>query len=157
MGEEIICGDRHDPSNALKWDSILLNLPGNMDYDPTYSWVYKHDMSTGQVANDFGTYVDNVQMGSKAHHANSVHLFRIKEHGLERCLSCWWAPGHLCQPLKRNGIVQPPWVPGPYGTHLPHVCPLPQGHSFNPASLSGRLRCRWVEAHRQGIEKHGGK
>eukprot|EP00957_Ditylum_brightwellii_P132859 10131431-Ditylum_brightwellii.AAC.2 len=60
-GEEIIHGDRYDPSNALKWDLIILNLPGNMDYDPTDSWVYKHDMLTGRVANYFGTYIDNIQ------------------------------------------------------------------------------------------------
>ena len=33
--EDVIRGDRHDASNPLAWDKVILNLPGNSDYDPT--------------------------------------------------------------------------------------------------------------------------
>jgi hypothetical protein len=32
-------GDKDLPSNQFQWDRVVLNLPGQADYDPTYPWV----------------------------------------------------------------------------------------------------------------------
>eukprot|EP00978_Attheya_sp_CCMP212_P017665 scaffold47333_cov42-Attheya_sp.AAC.2 len=41
MAEEFIWGDRKDPNNIFRWDSVEFNLPGFDDYDPSMPWVYK--------------------------------------------------------------------------------------------------------------------
>lgn len=41
IAEEVILGDRLDPSNPFQWDSVRLNLPGTRTYDPTCSWIAK--------------------------------------------------------------------------------------------------------------------
>jgi hypothetical protein len=32
-------GCRHDPLNALAWESVILNLPGSPSYNPALPWV----------------------------------------------------------------------------------------------------------------------
>ena len=39
-GENLIRGDRRSLDNPLWWDSIRMNLPGDVDYDPKMPWVY---------------------------------------------------------------------------------------------------------------------
>ena len=61
--EDIIRGDRHDASNPLALDKVILNLPGNSDYDPTRPWVYRFNSATGEMTNFFGTYIDDIRTG----------------------------------------------------------------------------------------------
>jgi hypothetical protein len=41
IAEEIICGDRRDPTNAFQWDTIQLNLPGSPNYHQLQAWLLK--------------------------------------------------------------------------------------------------------------------
>ena len=52
-------GNRFDPINPFRWDSVRINLPGMADYDPQLPWVTK---MVGEVeASDVKTYVDDVR------------------------------------------------------------------------------------------------
>ena len=62
-GEALIWGDRRSSSNPLRWDRVVLNLPGSEDYDPKMSWVYKWDDVNSCLASFFGTYIDDVRNG----------------------------------------------------------------------------------------------
>eukprot|EP00957_Ditylum_brightwellii_P034706 2630708-Ditylum_brightwellii.AAC.1 len=42
LGEEIICGNRHEKGNPLHWDQVQLNLPGSLIYNPTIAWGGMH-------------------------------------------------------------------------------------------------------------------
>ena len=61
--EEVIRGDRQDQSNPLAWDTVVLNLPGDKDYDPALPWVYHFNSVTKQMANFFETYIDDICTG----------------------------------------------------------------------------------------------
>ena len=37
--EDCIRGDRKDRDNPLRWDIVILNLPGNDSYDQMKPWV----------------------------------------------------------------------------------------------------------------------
>jgi hypothetical protein len=41
VAEEVICGDRKDPTNVYRWDTVRMNLPGSSDYKPNIPWVSK--------------------------------------------------------------------------------------------------------------------
>ncbi len=59
--EEIIRGDRLAKNNPLRWDKVVLNLPGDKAYDPTLPWVYRWNEETQSIAGYFGTYVDDIR------------------------------------------------------------------------------------------------
>ena len=61
IGEEIICGDRHDVANAFQWDVVRLNLPGSEDYTPSLAWISKRRMD-GSLASDFVCFVDDQRL-----------------------------------------------------------------------------------------------
>jgi len=42
-GEDFVCGDLLDPKNPFRWDTVVLNLPGQDDYDPSLPWVFRYD------------------------------------------------------------------------------------------------------------------
>jgi len=66
FAETFIRGDRHDQTNVLRWDRVVLNLPGSPGYSPSLSWVYKVHCD-GSLASDFLIYVDDVRtMGCSA-------------------------------------------------------------------------------------------
>ncbi len=64
IAEEVIRGNPEDSNNVFRWDEIVLNLPGSLDYKPADPWVYKacYDRSskTLRIANDLKIYVDDV-------------------------------------------------------------------------------------------------
>jgi hypothetical protein len=62
-GEDLIAGDRRDPSNPLRWDTVVLNLPGDPCYNPTLPWVFRIDSTSGDLAAFFITYIDDVRSG----------------------------------------------------------------------------------------------
>ena len=59
--EEVIRGNRLDEKNPLRWDKVILNLPGDPAYDPTKPRVYKWNSITNTMAGSFGTYVDDIR------------------------------------------------------------------------------------------------
>ena len=63
--EELIRGDRADPTNVFRWDRVRLNLPGSEDYQPSLPWVSKvREGSEGhepEVAADLFTFVDDLR------------------------------------------------------------------------------------------------
>jgi hypothetical protein len=61
FAEEIIRGDRHDPSNIFRWDTVSLNLPGSQTYEPAKPWVSKIRIADGCIAVDFCTFVDDAR------------------------------------------------------------------------------------------------
>jgi hypothetical protein len=61
VAKDVIRGDRHDPKNVFRWDSVRLNLPGSSTYDPALPWVSKIRLSDGQIAADLFVYVDDAR------------------------------------------------------------------------------------------------
>jgi hypothetical protein len=58
--QEIILGNKDDPDNVFRWSTVILNLPGSENYDPTLPWVCKLRMD-GILAADVHCYVDDVR------------------------------------------------------------------------------------------------
>jgi hypothetical protein len=56
-----LMGDRRDEANPFHWTRIVLNLPGDPNYDPTRDFVYKLHPS-GAIANDKHTYIDDLRL-----------------------------------------------------------------------------------------------
>jgi hypothetical protein len=44
---EIVTGDRMDPENLFHWTMVIVNLPGQHDYNPTKPQVWKLNPLTG--------------------------------------------------------------------------------------------------------------
>jgi hypothetical protein len=61
--EEVIRGDPSDDRNALRWDRVRLNLPGEAAYDPTLPWLSKvvEDLPCERIAGDFFSYIDDIR------------------------------------------------------------------------------------------------
>lgn len=59
--DEMIRGRPSDQNNLFAWADVVMNLPGNDNYDPGFSWVYKV-WEDGRVASDFGRYIDDVRV-----------------------------------------------------------------------------------------------
>jgi hypothetical protein len=60
--KEVILGDRKDPNNVFRWDSIQMNLPGSESYDPSLPWVSNVRLNDGRIAVDQFIYVDDVRL-----------------------------------------------------------------------------------------------
>ena len=60
--EEVVKGDRANPSNPFRWDLVIENLPGSDNYDPTKPWIYKTRANDGQIACDIFIYVDDLRV-----------------------------------------------------------------------------------------------
>lgn len=41
--EEFIVGDIREPNNPFRFDTVILNMPGNDDFNPALRRVYKYD------------------------------------------------------------------------------------------------------------------
>lgn len=63
--EEFVGGNNVDPDNALRWDFIVLNLPGSQNYDPSKPRVYKWDATMGCISGDVVIFVDDVRASAK--------------------------------------------------------------------------------------------
>lgn len=59
VAKDVVLGERRDPGNAYRWDSVRLNLPGSEKYDPTLPWVSKIRLEDGKIACDLFIYVDD--------------------------------------------------------------------------------------------------
>ncbi|KAL7572643.1 hypothetical protein ACA910_010392 [Epithemia clementina (nom. ined.)] len=58
--KRLALGDRHDPTNVFWWNRVLVNLPGNPDYDSDSPWVYRV-RKEDSLAADMHPYVDNMR------------------------------------------------------------------------------------------------
>mmetsp|Transcript_17572 Transcript_17572/g.49639 ORF Transcript_17572/g.49639 Transcript_17572/m.49639 type:complete len:1287 (+) Transcript_17572:10428-14288(+) len=67
FAEEVIRGNPTDATNIFRWHSVVLNLPGSKDYDPSLPWVAKVRME-GTLASDFYIYVDDVRTTGISNH-----------------------------------------------------------------------------------------
>jgi hypothetical protein len=59
LGDEINRGDHLSPLNPFHYDHLRLNLPGSETYQPSLPWVSKVNTTTGRLAGDVKTYVDD--------------------------------------------------------------------------------------------------
>lgn len=59
IGDEMARGAARDPTNPFAFDTVRLNLPGSHTYCPSLPWVSKIAPSTGRIAPDVKTYVDD--------------------------------------------------------------------------------------------------
>ena len=59
--EELARGPPDDATSPLRYDKVVLNLPGAADYDPTNPRVQKINNGTGKVAGDLTTFVDDLR------------------------------------------------------------------------------------------------
>jgi hypothetical protein len=60
FAEEMIFGDRHDSKTPYRWDRVRLNLPGQLDYDPSLPWMSKVRKEDGRIASDMSSFVDDL-------------------------------------------------------------------------------------------------
>lgn len=56
---DMIYGDKTDPLNPFKWDDVCINLPGQIDYDPTQPRICKMDGNL--LASLLEAYVDDIR------------------------------------------------------------------------------------------------
>ena len=87
--EDVVRGDPNDPSNVFRWSSVRLNLPGQVDYDPSLPWVSKvraDDQGNLVVAADFKVYIDDVRPAGPSE------------------MECWKACGEISKKLQYLGI-----------------------------------------------------
>jgi hypothetical protein len=59
--EEFARGNPSDPKNALRYDKVVLNLPGSVSFDPTLPWVMKWNNAENQMAGDVVTFIDDLR------------------------------------------------------------------------------------------------
>jgi hypothetical protein len=61
MAKEVILGDQYDRiSNVFHWETMRLNLPGDLTYTPSEAWATKVRYD-GTVAADVFVYVDDIR------------------------------------------------------------------------------------------------
>jgi hypothetical protein len=61
LAEEFARGNRKDKNNALRWDYVKFNLPGDPKYDITLPRVMKWDSSIEKIAGDIVAFVDDLR------------------------------------------------------------------------------------------------
>jgi hypothetical protein len=72
LGEEIAMGDRMQSGNPLRWERVILNLPGSPAYDPTFPWV-RRVKADGSMAGGMPRYVDDMRpVGDSEEHCWAV-------------------------------------------------------------------------------------
>lgn len=62
VAEEVILGERSNPTNAYRLDEVVLNLPGMSTYNPAIPWVAKIRSSGRQVAGNIFIYVNDARV-----------------------------------------------------------------------------------------------
>jgi hypothetical protein len=105
LGEEVVRGDRHDPTNIFRWDRVRLNLPGSDKFDPCIPWVSKVVMCESadghrceRIACDYVTFVDDVRAAGYSLEATWQAMRRIAS--MVNYLGIQDAPRKRRSPLK---------------------------------------------------------
>ncbi len=60
--EELIRGDPFNPRNIFRFDAVILNLPGDLNYSPVKPWVFKWRTLESKLACDLFLYVDDCRV-----------------------------------------------------------------------------------------------
>ena len=109
MAKFVAYGDRTDEENPFQWESVVLNLPGDPDYDPSLPWVMKVRRD-GHLASEVYIYVDDGKFT-----------------GWNR-LECWRAVQRFSKVLSWLGIQDafrkrtgPSTKPGPWAGTVTHT------------------------------------
>ena len=107
LAEEVIRGDHRATNNPLRWDRVVLNLVGAVDYDPTMPNVYKWDGVNGRLAGDVLSYVDDLRvLGFSLEHAWLIARWfasRMQQLGIQDA-------------SRKRRVDNGPWAGGVYGT-----------------------------------------
>ena len=73
FSEDVIRGDMKQSDSPFHWDVIVLNLPGNTNYNPLFPWVYKWNSKFKCVAGEIFIYVDDIRpTGRDSKHCTQV-------------------------------------------------------------------------------------
>ena len=59
---EFVMGDKADTENPFRWDSVVLNLPGDPGYDPNMPRVYTWNALLQAISCDVKCFVDDCQI-----------------------------------------------------------------------------------------------
>jgi hypothetical protein len=99
--EEIIRGDRRAPGNPLRWDRVILNLPGSREFDPSLPRVAKWNDLWDGIAGDVLAFVDNLR-ASGPDEETAWQIARMIAAGLQR-LGIQDAPRKRRPPMRTTG------------------------------------------------------
>lgn len=70
LAEEFVRGDERDVNNPMRWDTVILNLLGNEDFNPALPNVMKWNRLAKRIAGDLKSYVDDLRaVGWSLEHA----------------------------------------------------------------------------------------
>ena len=73
LAEEFVRGNRLEKTNPLRWDSIVLNLMGNSNFNPALPNVFKWNDHVKRMAGDLKAYVDDLRtIGWSLEHAWAI-------------------------------------------------------------------------------------
>jgi hypothetical protein len=64
--KRVVLGDRANARNPFRWNSVMSNLPGTWNYDPSMPKLYKQRID-GTLAGDLVIYIDDVRAISDSH------------------------------------------------------------------------------------------
>lgn len=145
--EDVIRGDHTDGRNALRWDGVMLNLPGFADYDPSLPWVYKYIVrpdGSKDIAPDYKGFVDDLRPSGPSD------------------LECWRSMSRIGKLFQYHGIqdaarkVRPPTQrPGAWAGAIVRVLPEGIGVAIGEDKWSKfrRIVGKWSERLKQERER----
>jgi hypothetical protein len=138
LAEEFIRGNRLDPSNPLRWDKIVLNIPGDPAYNPTKPRLFKWDSLLKCIAGDLIAFVDDLRAsGCSIEQAWSIA--RIAAARLQY-LGCQDAARKRRPPTKTPGA----WAGSVFKTSADSVCKLVSQEKWDKAKgLVSNLYSQW--------------
>jgi len=109
MAKREAYGDHLDRTGPFHWGTIVLNLPGTRDYDPTFPWIMKARYD-GHLACEVYVYVDDGKVTGWCRAA------------------CWAAASRFSKVMARLGIqdaarkrTEPSTTPGPWAGSVAHT------------------------------------
>lgn len=65
LSEDVIKGEHLERNNPFRWDRVVFNLPGTVNYDPRKPWIYKYDDLNAKLAAFVISYVDDLRTGDE--------------------------------------------------------------------------------------------
>ena len=75
---ELVVGDKKDAKNPFRWDTVILNLPGDKDYDPNLPRVFKWNDMLQSIACDVKVFVDDFRVTGPSYTATTLATHRLE-------------------------------------------------------------------------------